>query len=806
VPGDTLDERYRIVGLLGRGGMGEVYRADDLKLGQPVALKFLPQGLEQDESRLNRFISELRTARQVTHHNVCRVFDIEEVDGHHYLTMEYVDGEDLSSLARRIGRLPKDKALEIAQQLCAGVQAAHAQGILHRDLKPANVMIDGRGHVKITDFGLAGFESAIEGWEIRSGTPNYMAPEQQAGQEVTVRSDVYALGLLLYELFTGKAAFQADTPAEMARLHRESVPSNPSSHVEGFDPDIEQVILSCLEKDPRSRPESALAVSEALPGPVPAMDRTYTSSPTSGREDSRGSSIPAPRRRIGRFVLAVIGIAAIVAVALAIANWLQPPHQTITYTTHQITSAIGFEGDLNWSPESEFMALGRVRSGSYDVVVQPVAGGEAVVRAEGPGDQTAPRWSPDGKYLAYVSSAEPGTYIYLVPPHGGTPRKLIATNIATLDIEKATYAMGDRPWSPDSRSLVVSVVDETGRAAIRRVDRDNEDAEQLTFPPPGSEDLGPTYSFDGERIAFQRRTQGKGVLLTIPAAGGEPDVLLEDDSDNVMPTWRPDNHHLVFRRANPSSRVANVWELDTRTGSMRQLTFDTRDVMGVSVSADDRIAIVPFWHDTFLFTVDVAGGERRQLTSYTKDNFGARFSPDGRSIAYHSTRGGNAEIYLHHLDGSPETRITDDPGWDLYPDWSPDGSQLIFNSNRYDEKFKILVANSDGGGERLLVDQPVSVSSPWAPVNAVLVSRWSPNGEQVAYLATGPESSDLWTIQPNGENARERIKNVEGFDWYRDGRHGILCRPRRQWRIVLPRTRSHGDGAGRAVARAPGRS
>ncbi len=269
LPGAMLAGRYRIVGLLGEGGMGEVYRADDLKLGQPVALKFLPQGFEKEPGRLQRLLGEVRTARQVSHANVCRVFDIGEVDGQHFLSMEYVDGEDLSSLLRRIGRLPKDKAVQIARQLCAGLAASHDQGILHRDLKPANIMIDGRGRVRITDFGLAALGREIDGAEARQGTPAYMAPEQIAGRAVTVRSDIYALGLVLYELFTGKRAFDASTLPELARLHQEATPTSPSSHVEGFDPAVERVILRCLEKDPGQRPASALAVAAALPGGDP---------------------------------------------------------------------------------------------------------------------------------------------------------------------------------------------------------------------------------------------------------------------------------------------------------------------------------------------------------------------------------------------------------------------------------------------------------------------------------------------------------------------------------------------------------
>jgi len=269
IPGAMIAGRYRVLSLLGRGGMGEVYRADDLKLGQPVALKFLPESIGAEASKLDRFFNEVRIARQVSHPNVCRVYDIGEVDGHHYLSMEYIDGEDLASLLRRIGRLPGDKAVEIARQLCAGLAAAHDKGVLHRDLKPANVMIDGRGRARITDFGLAGLAEEIQGAEIRSGTPAYMAPEQLEGREVSVRSDVYALGLVLYEIFTGKPAFDAPSLDALMKLHRTSSVATPSSITREMDPAVERVILRCLEKDPAQRPPSALAVAAALPGGDP---------------------------------------------------------------------------------------------------------------------------------------------------------------------------------------------------------------------------------------------------------------------------------------------------------------------------------------------------------------------------------------------------------------------------------------------------------------------------------------------------------------------------------------------------------
>jgi eukaryotic-like serine/threonine-protein kinase len=255
------------VNLLGQGGMGEVYRADDLRLEQPVALKFLPESLEMDPPRLARFHGEVRTARQVSHPNVCRVYDIGVADGRHFLSMEYVDGEDLASLLRRIGRLPSDKGVEVARQLCAGLAAAHERGVLHRDLKPANVMIDGAGRVRLTDFGIAG--AASTGADVRAGTPGYMAPEQLAGREVSVKSDLFALGLVLYEVFTGKRAFDAPTVGELVKQHERGAPPTPTTAVPDLDPAIDRTIMRCLESDPTLRPASALAVAAGLPGASP---------------------------------------------------------------------------------------------------------------------------------------------------------------------------------------------------------------------------------------------------------------------------------------------------------------------------------------------------------------------------------------------------------------------------------------------------------------------------------------------------------------------------------------------------------
>jgi hypothetical protein len=270
IPGDVLSERYRIVGLLGRGGMGEVYRADDLKLKQPVALKFLPSSLSANGATLARFYKEVSVARQISHRHVCRVYDIGEFQGEHFISMEFVRGEELSSLLKRIGRVPQDKAIQVARQLCAGLAAVHERGVLHRDLKPANIMLDEHGDVRITDFGIAALAEEIDRRDAMSGTPAYMSPEQLEGHELTIKSDIYSLGLVLYEVFTGKRAFEAATLNELLRLRRsDSTPTSPAEIVPELDPLVERVIFRCLEKDPEKRPASALQIAAALPGGDP---------------------------------------------------------------------------------------------------------------------------------------------------------------------------------------------------------------------------------------------------------------------------------------------------------------------------------------------------------------------------------------------------------------------------------------------------------------------------------------------------------------------------------------------------------
>ena len=346
--GTMLAERYRIVSLLGRGGMGEVYKAEDLKLKQIVALKLLPEVVALDGAALARFQNEVRITRQISHPNVCRVYDIGEADGLHFLSMEYIDGEDLSLLLRRIGRLPGDKANEIARQICAGLAAAHDNGVLHRDLKPANIMIDGRGKARVTDFGVAVVAKELLGREAASGTPAYMAPEQLKGKEVTQKSDIYSLGLVLYELFTGKPVYNSDNLHDLMKLHESSTPTSPSSHVEHMDPLVERVIMRCLEKEPSKRPATAIQVAAALPGGDPlaaALAAGETPSPEMVAASGEKTGL-RPAVAVGLLAAIIVGLVVMALLGNKV-NWQakvlrENSPNTLTHKAEDIIQRLGY--------------------------------------------------------------------------------------------------------------------------------------------------------------------------------------------------------------------------------------------------------------------------------------------------------------------------------------------------------------------------------------------------------------------------------------------------------------------------------
>jgi hypothetical protein len=448
--GTILANRYRVTGLLGRGGMGEVYRADDLRLAQVVALKFLPAAVADDATRLAQFHNEVRIARQVSHRNVCRVYDISEDSGRVFLTMEHVDGEDLATLLKRVGHFPQDKGVEVARQICAGLAAAHERGVLHRDLKPANIMLDG---------------VADEIHDVRSGTPAYMAPEQLAGQGVSVRSDLYALGLVLYEIFTGKRAFDAKTVAELLRMHDQGVELTPTSDVRDLDPSIELIIQRCVQADPARRPTSALSVAAALPGGDPlaaALAAGETPSPELVAAAGQTEAVPLPT--------ALVVLSAALAALLVVGLW-NPSRLIINAVPFKLSPEV-----LADRAETMLARLGYTET--------------PVDRASG--------FAKGRDYLAYIrrSRQDPGRWDALRtgrPPallfwHRTSPRSLVPDNPLNLRLGPTEPAL-------DVSGMTIVILDTLGRLVELQVM-----PPQRESPPAGQAPVEPTRPPDWGRL------------------------------------------------------------------------------------------------------------------------------------------------------------------------------------------------------------------------------------------------------------------------------------------------------------------
>lgn len=416
-PGTLVNGRYRIVGLLGRGGMGEVYRATDLTLAQAVALKFLPE-TGVSERVLERFHAEVRIARQISHPNVCRVYDIGEVDGQPFISMEYVDGEDLADLLQRIGRLPADKALDTARKICAGLAAAHDRGVIHRDLKPQNIMLNKRGEPVIMDFGLAAVADQLTGAEARNGTPAYMSPEQLRGDEVTAKSDIYALGLVLYEIFSGKRAYEAKTIGDLLKLQEGAQMTSLTSLASDVDPQVEKVIKRCLNPNPAQRPSTALAVSAALPGGDPlaaALAAGETPSPemvaASGKTEGMDLRYSVPMLL---FILAVLIGAPFVAGNTSLLQKMPVSYspEVAGYQARQMAASFGY----TQAPVDSVVMLGETS----------------------PARQYWRTHDRKGKAWSALLTAEPiGLYFYRE-----SPEQLVASPIGDVDAQNPPAATG----------------------------------------------------------------------------------------------------------------------------------------------------------------------------------------------------------------------------------------------------------------------------------------------------------------------------------------------------------------------------
>jgi serine/threonine protein kinase len=758
--GDTL-AGYRIDAFVGSGGMGEVYRARDPRLGREVAIKVLPSERMADENRRRRFVQEARAASSLNHPNIVTIYEIESANGIDFIAMEYVAGKTLDAVIPRQG-MKVGEVLRIAIPIADALARAHAAGIVHRDLKPANVMVGSDGVVKVLDFGLAklvAFEPGNPDHETMSedgdagplsrpgsvaGTAGYMSPEQAMGKEVDARSDVFGFGAMLYEMVTGRRAFAGNSTAETLTAVVRDQPKAPSEVVPDLPKDLDRLLQRCLRKEPERRFQHMSDVKVEL-----QEIKEESESPRAA------VALPArPKRRLW-LVAGPVGLLAIATGAWHLLRPLPSPQRVV-----QVTSMRGFEVFPALSPDGEHVAFvwNGERGDNLDVYIKTIGSPEVLRLTTDPGIDGQPSWSPDGRQIAFVHRRFPDltATIHLVSPLGGSDRKV--SDFLTA---------GGRPsWSPDGRWLVAArarpgVEPRLGSRSdgLFLIPVQGGEPRPIPLPEAAGEPHDPKFSPDGRHMAYQSCVGIGSCHLDIVELGadfvpkGPPRRLSRRPVDAVGDlAWTRDGRSLVF--------VDEVTHRLWRVGIEGNEPATPIELAGLRArhpaiaASRDRLV---FSQDQSLTNYDIyrlaPGRPAEPVLASTFADYNASFSPDGRRLAFETERSGEThEIWLADADGSSPTQLTRGPGLAQgSPRWSPDGRRIAFDSLGEDGHYGIWTIDVEGGSPSRLTQGPGDGNVP----------SWSRDGRYV-YFARGADGpSDVWRVPAAGGEA-ERVTHGGG--------------------------------------------
>jgi serine/threonine protein kinase len=749
---------YEVDCLIGTGGMGEVYRARDTRLGRVVAIKVYLEPLQA------RFEREARAISALNHPNICTLYDI----GPDYFVMELVEGQSLADRLKK-GPLPIDEVLQFGAQIADALTTAHTQGIIHRDLKPGNVMETPKG-IKLLDFGVAKyvttdpFANAETALTLRGavlGTPAYMAPEQLEGHECDARTDIFALGLVLFEMATGSRAFGGSSQAELISqiMHGEPV----------FDkvapPAFRRLIERCLAKAPSKRWQTASDLKLAL-------EDLSTKTPSS--RVTMGALITTAKRRRFAWMAAVVGSALVVA---ALAWWWSRNQSVQTMENIKLiplTSDPGVDQQPSLSPDGSQVTFSwnGPDQANFDIYVKTTKAGVAVAApplrlTRDPADDTDPAWSPDGSSIAFLRKSNVGNQfgLMLMPALGGHERKLAEVSIPETSWFYSPYLA----WTPDSQSLIVTDHASAGRpTALFLVSVRTGEMQPLTFPPSGIiGDHCPAVSPDGKTLAFRRahaegNWRGTIYLLDLGIDGkarGEPrEVVLapwvatpNEVFDWSCVAWTMDSRKLVFfhdlglwtqplsPQARNPVRGQAVMAVETGAG----LNFLTSSLTSPRLALARRSG-----GGESIWRMRIPEGHTRgdppeRMFASTRDEFAQQYSPDGKKVAFESKRGGNLEIWVCESDGQGCVQLTTmGSSASGVPTWSPDGKQVAFYSNAQGNP-QIYVIPAEGGATKRLTSQSAGAMFP----------RWSRNGKWIYFSSKESGTTQVWKVSSGGGQA-----------------------------------------------------
>jgi len=732
--GTLFAGRYEIIEALGAGGMGRVYRVEDKKVGQEIALKLIRPEIASNKRSLERFRQELKTARMISHRNVCRMFDLGEDMGTYFITMEYVPGEDLRSFLRRSKHLSLATAVDIGKQICEGLAEAHRLGIVHRDLKPSNIMVDREGNARIMDFGIARLLSAkgITGAGVAVGTPEYMSPEQVEGEEADGRADIYSVGIILYEMVTGRVPFEADTAYAVGYKHKNERPVSPMALNPQIPDDLGALILKCLEKAPEERPQSAEElrseferIEKGLPTTVetrPALKRrTLTSKEITIKFTARKLIIPG---------LAVVALLAAVILAVIFLPHRGPQlkaslvHKQITFTGEASLPAISSDG--------KFLAyVDGLTIEEQKVMVQDMVSGQAIEvfrsrRVNGL------RWTPDGAELS-IHALENDTdwAAFMVPRLGGKPRRIAGMESELLWSSDGAQSL-HFSWE---KSQLIFTDKTTGESRSVPLERS-------IFEYLEDWDWSPSGKFI---VVTTSNSKGEYSMWTVAADGSGKNKIVDDaESWLGSPRWSPRGDAIYYLQQGEEAGDLRKLSVSPDTGKPSKPPLSLVEVQegGSSFSLTDdgkRLFYDRGSSNSNLWLATLEGPEEarktdlKQLTTGTKDHHALSFSPDGNLIAYAAGAGGSTNIYVMPAAGGPSQQIT---FWDLFangPVWSPDGKEIAFFAGQRGF-YKIWKVGAAGG-------QPV----PFATSEGSGWPVWAP-GQKILYRAT--KDNSLWSLDP----------------------------------------------------------
>ncbi len=783
--GQTLSH-YKILRRAGSGGMGAVYVAEDSRLRREVALKLLPPEMAGDPDRRGRFEREARVVASLNHPHIVTIYSVEESDGIHFLTMELIEGGTLSELIPESGFSLK-RFFELAIPLVDAVSAAHRRGITHRDLKPDNIMMSAEGRLKVCDFGIAKLAEAtpepggitnaptIAQTEAGSvlGTVAYMSPEQAEAKKVDERSDIFSLGIVLYELATGRLPFTGDSRAAVVSSILRDTPPSVCEQNHKLPRQLGRIIHRCLAKEPIRRFQTSIDLHNEL--------EELKAEVESGLARPLGGAHPPasvrPPRRIGRAVawlLVPAAIAASAAASLLIDGRVDTAARArdgiIMGRFDQLTDAAGEELFPSLSPDGKTLAFTSREAGNWDVYVQRVGGINPMnLTADSPARDTQPVFSPDGEWIAFRSDrAEPGLYM------------MGATGESVRRLARGGYYPS---WSPGGDRIVYSTLDFTSPLArgvvssLRIVEVATGDLTDLATPDA----IQPHWSPGGHRIAYWGLVEGTGQrdIWTIAPDGSDQRPVTQDAHVDWNPVWSHDGRHILF--VSDRGGTMNLWRVavDEKTGEVqgepRPVTTEVSAWSGYpSISRDGtRIAYVSESQTANVqrIAIDLPShrvvGQPAWVTRGAGEVKACDPSPDGAWMA--CARGGRQEdVFLVRPDGSDRRMVTNDPHRDRYPRWSPDGGRLAFFSDR-NGSWEIWSVSLDGSELRQLTDTPGRSGT--HPV-------WSPDGTRMLVQFTDERSGYIFDPgQPWTSQTPEPIPPVAALNgwfaawsWSPDGR------------------------------------